>query len=200
MFVGQLSNGRYFAKNQRYQTPDLYAIEYAANSVSYDLNNPQKFQNDILVCILESPHRAEFLNTPNSNWGYAAMGQTGKQFDRYFYQKLSQNHSNITSRTYDVVLLNSVQFQCSGGFCPLCKTARDENWNIMINNDQVYGDLLQRIKALNPKYIINLCTTSYINLQLILHKKLLASGILQGASFTHGRHPSSWYNPNSVIY
>lgn len=200
MFVGQLSNGQFIANNQRYQNPDSYAIDYNCFSISYNLNSPKRFTNNILVCILESPHRNEYLINPNASWGHAAMGQTGRLFDNIFYNKLNQNHSNIASGTYDVVLLNSVQFQCSNGLRPLNKTVRDKNWSSMINYNQVYDDLVKRIRALNPQYIINLCTRGNINLQLILHKKLLASNILQGTSFTHGWHPSSWHNPHSIIY
>lgn len=200
MFVGQLSNRQYTANNQRYQNSDAYAIDYNSSSISYDLNNPNSFQNDILVCILESPHRDEYLINTNTRWGHAAMGQTGKLFDKNFYNMLSQNHGNIAIGTYDVVLLNSVQFQCSNGLRPLNKTVRDGNWNSMINNNEVYDDLLRRIESLNPRYIINLCTKGNINLQLILHAKLLAGNVLQGTRFTHGWHPSSWYNPNANIY
>jgi len=199
MFVGQLSGNRYIAYIQRYQTPWLYAIDYTKNSASYNLANPQKFTNDILICILESPHRAEYSSKTIQGQGYAAMGRTGKLFDGKFYQKLYLHHSNIASKTYDIVLLNSVQFQCSNGCRPLCKKIRDHNWNCMINDNGVYDDLLQRIVALNPQYIINLCTKSYSNLQLILQTKLLSSGILHGINFTHGCHPSSWYDPKSII-
>ena len=200
MFGGQLSNGQYTANNQRYQNSDAYAIDYNSSSISYNLNNPNSFRNDILVCILESPHCDEYLINTNTRWGHAAMGQTGKLFDKKFYNMLSQNHGNIAIGTYDVVLLNSVQFQCSNGLCPLNKTVRDGNWNSMINNNKVYDDLLRRIESLNPHYIINLCTKGNINLQLILHAKLLADNVLQGTHFTHGWHPSSWYNPNANIY
>ena len=200
MFAGQLSNGQYIANNQRYQNPDAYAIDYNSSSISYNLNNPNRFQNNILVCILESPHRDEYLINPNANWGYAAMGQAGKWFDKKFYNKLSQNHSNIAIGTYDVVLLNSVQFQCSKGLRPLNGTVRDKNWNCMINNNQVYGDLLKRIRMLHPQYVINLCTKGNINLRLILHTKLMQNCILHGANYTYGCHPSSWFSPNSSIY
>lgn len=200
MFVGQLSNGAYTANAQRYQNPDLYAIDYQLGGVVYDLDNPKAFRNEILLCIIESPHRDEFSIRGPVNLGYAAMGKTGRLFDRSFYNKLSQNHGNIATGTYDVVLLNSVQFQCSDGLRPLNKTVRDENWNCMINDNQVYDDLLLRIESLNPQYIINLCTKGNINLQLILHTKLLTDNVLQGTNFTHGWHPSSWYNPNSNIH
>ena len=200
MFVGQLSNGVYTANAQRYQNPDLYAIDYQSGGVIYDLNNSKAFRNEILLCIIESPHRDEFSIRGPANLGYAAMGQTGRVFDRNFYTKLLQNHGNIATGTYDVVLLNSVQFQCSDGLRPLNKTVRDGNWNCMINDNQVYDDLLRRIESLNPQYIINLCTKGNINLQLILHTKLLTDNVLRGTNFTHGWHPSSWYNSNSNIH
>lgn len=199
MFVGQLSNGQYTANNQRYQNSDAYAIDYNSSSISYNLNNPNSFQNDILVCILESPHCDEYLINTNTRWGHAAMGQTGKLFDKKFYNMLSQNHGNIAIGTYYVVLLNSVQFQCSNGLCPLNKTVRDGNWNSMINNNDVFDDLLKRINALSPEYIINLCTIGINNLQLILQSKLINAGVLKNGNHTQGHHPSTWFRLQSSI-
>ena len=200
MFAGQLLNGNYIANIQRYQSPDLYAIEYCRNSVGYDLNNIKRFNNNIIVCVLESPHRDEYLKSNNFNCGYSAMGRTGKFFDKKFKDKLLENHTNFCSGNYDIVLLNSVQFQCSNAHRPLKKTIRDTNWNAMINNNDIYDELLHRIQALNPAYIINLCTKSHINLQLILQSKLIRSNVFNICNHTHGWHPSTWNNSKSSIY
>lgn len=164
MFVGRLNKGQYVENARRYQAPESYAIDYAPNSVCYDLNTPKNFENEVIVCILESPHRDEYFKKANPSWGHAAMGRTGKQFDKRFYKKLSQNHSNIASKTYDIVLINSVQYQCSNGRWSLNKNLRDTNWDYMIKDKCVYDDLLQRIRIFNPQYIINLCTKGNINL------------------------------------
>ena len=113
---------------------------------------------------------------------------------------MPSQYIKIWKGDFDIVLINSVQFQCSNGVCPVYKSMRDPNWNTMINNQQVYDDLIERIKVLNPKYLLNLCTKGNINMQLILQSKLICSNIFHGTNYTHGGHPSTWYNPNSIIY
>jgi hypothetical protein len=177
--VGQLTNGSYMACNQRID-------------IDYQQTSNQKFivnaVTSPIIVILESPHRYEYIN------GVAvgpAQNTTGRLFNNHFSNLLSQStvFKYIANGCHDVIMINSVQYQCSLGN-PLNihanKIIRDQVWNNCFNNG-CSQDLLDRISAINPSCIINLCTKGLINLQLILHTQ-----ISHLPNYTYGTHPSTW--------
>ena len=66
-----------------------------------------------IVVVLESPHKDEFNNQnfPNGN---PALGKTGEMLQKYFENILRKNISYLPDN-YRVILMNSIQFQCSLG-------------------------------------------------------------------------------------
>lgn len=142
-----------------------------------------------IVVVLESPHTDEF----NSN-GTAkgpAQGKTGDRFDKYFEQLLKQSSiSNIIGETpHMVVFVNSVQYQCSLGKQPLKGKNRrecNENWRLCFKSG-CDGDLVNRLNALNPIAVINLCTVDL--------KKDVEQKVCNFKNYTSGNHPASWWRP-----
>ena len=147
--------------------------------------------NPVIAVVLESPHKDEY------NAGVPlgpARGTTGRLFDSKFQNIFSQSVLNrhYLSTTYDVILINGVQFQCSLGL-PLSnsnnKLNRDANWLNIFNNHGGSADIVDRLQSLNPALIINLCTKGYSNLQMILDRRLRFA---LSYPYTYGTHPSTW--------
>lgn len=140
-----------------------------------------------IVVILESPHVDEFdaSGTPKG----PAQGKTGNRFDKYFEQLInSSSVSNVIgTESHAVVLVNSVQYQCSLGKQPLKGKNRsdcDKNWKSCFNAGG-NTDLVNRLNALKPVAVINLCTASL--------KKDVDQQICHFSNYTCGYHPASWH-------
>lgn len=145
----------------------------------------------VIAVVLESPHKDEY----NAGRSFdLERGTTGRLFDSKFQNMFSQsvlNHHYL-SAVYDVILVNAVQFQCSLGL-PLNnsnnKLNRDVNWLNIFNNHGGYADIVDRLKALRPVLILNLCSKGYSNLQMILDRQLRSA---LSYPYTYGTHPSTW--------
>ena len=147
-----------------------------------------------IVIILESPHVDEFDS--NGKAKGPAQGKTGDFFDIYFEQLLKQSIiSNIIgTSTHAVVFVNSVQYQCSLGKRPLKGINRNNcnrNWKLCFQSGCDI-DLVDRLNALNPIAVINLCTATL--------KKDVEQKVCHFSNYTRGNHPISWrYNKNRKI-
>ena len=166
------------------------------NQVDYGLS-PKR---DCILLILESPHINEF--DINGLPIGPAIGTTGNNIFRYFEKCINSSLSrefrlNLNqSLTYNVVLLNAIQFQCSEGVKPIKKSNRDENFIKLINNEN-YCDVDKRInwfkqKNSNP-IIINACTKGCSKIPLFVHLDGKISNL--NLNIFHSSHPSSWWLP-----
>lgn len=178
-------------------------VDINYNTMNYSINN--LFKNPIILVILESPHKDEFNG---SNPIGPAQGKTGIFFFSYFANAIAQSAKlngiyNLLS-VYDIVLMNSDQYQCSNGATLngnyLNKKQRDINWkeNFSINNI----DFINRIKAINPTIIINLCTNGISKPTLRnCVETAIFNNILQNTNihYTSGNHPSSWRLKKNII-
>lgn len=193
-YVGEFTNGQ-FTPKQRIN------IEY-----DRDKNGIPIIKNILcdkrIVVILESPHKDEFSLLSNGQWSAngPAFGKTGDLFEDKFESVFSesqsyQNWQLANNATYDVILINSVQFQCSLGKALRKyknKKERDENWYKCINENCIQDDLFYRIEALKPTILINLCTVGLKNLQSVL-SSIISKRINQRILYTSGSHPSTWW-------
>lgn len=165
-------------------------IEYHENTTANGINGTML--NRVIAIVLESPHKEEFGNEGLPKG--PAMGKTGKFFIRNkggFIDFISNSSvSCILKGNYQLVYVNSVQYQTSLGksLKPLTvKTDRDNIWLSVFNNDGGVVDLKQRLDALKPQLVINLCTKGVKNLQLYVD-----NAISVPYKYTFGTHPSTW--------
>jgi len=159
----------------------------------------KKINRKKIVIVLESPHISEF-DLQGNPLG-PAHGTTGRLFDNNFAKLINKSlvMRSLKNKTYDVIIMNAVQYQCSLGK-PLKisknKLNRDKNWILCFFGKG--NDLIQRIKAIKPDVVINLCTKGFMNLQLILNCFLL-DNLPYNIYYTYGSHPSTWNFSYSYI-
>ena len=110
---------------------------------------------ETIVVILESPHIKEFFEEPNG----PANGSSGTNLQKYFWNVLKQifkEHENLRILQYRIILMNSIQYQCSLGVDP--KRFRDHVWLKLWYESDLKNDFSERLQNYNPKIILNLCT------------------------------------------
>ncbi|MHC1714860.1 MAG: hypothetical protein AB9858_04590 [Acidaminococcaceae bacterium] len=185
--IGILDKGKFTIDSERMD------IDYLSNnSIIPVLINP-------IVVILESPHKKEFINKIPQG---PAQGHSGRLFKNKF-EKLIQNshlYNNLSNIKADVVLVNAVQFQCSLGHKLNNienKRLKDKYWTKCFDSG-CNEDLIDRISAINPIAILNLCTKGCDNLQMKLHDYIKESK-LQKINYSLGSHPSTWNFRNAYI-
>lgn len=171
--------------------PILYSMTGASVASKDKLNN-------VIVLILESPHIDEF----SSKVIAPAMGKTGEHCFRYFDKLFAKSclASRVSkSKQYDLVFVNSVQYQTSCGASPLTdkanKQRRDTNWMTIFNAGSS-DDLLKRLAALKPVLVLNLCTKSTMNLQAAVDATVKPK---YSKNYTTGDHPFNWFKPSAKI-
>jgi len=165
-------------------------IDYHGNKTANGINGSNL--NCVIVIVLESPHKEEFGITGLPKG--PAMGKTGSFFIRNtkgFVDFISNSGvSYILKGNYQLVYVNSVQYKTSLRISlntQSARTGRDNIWLSVFNNDGGEIDLKQRLKALRPQLVINLCTKGVKNLQLYVDKAISVP-----YKYTFGTHPSTW--------
>lgn len=169
-----------------------------------DINYSQysKGNNKTIVILLESPHIDEFNIQGQTYTTAPAWGKTGTMINKYFIIALNnsiraiQNNcqnflTNIT--TYDVLLVNAIQYQCSLGMRPINIGIRNKVFACLWNktSDSFRQDLIERLNILNPDLIVNACTSElkkrFCNNNAIM-PGLANWNVMMNAS----SHPSVW--------
>ena len=146
----------------------------------------KKTSNKIIVVVLENPHEFEYEG--NKPLG-PAMGRTGSLFFKYFETLL--NKMDFPNYTYDVILMNSVQYQASRGL-PIKnenKTIRDNNWLEIFTNFKK-NDFINRVNKLKPDVVINMCTKGNINIFNMVETELLSTP--HTYNYFYSPHPCRW--------
>lgn len=168
-----------------------------ANSDSLSCNRNQHYKT--IVIILESPHADEYNNSCFIN---PALGKTGKNLQKYFgklIKKLAKFEPYLNSGQYRIILMESIQYQCSLGIQPLNIEIRDlvfsEIWNLKKTKD----DFRERLSSYHPDIILNLCTKGKTKKEL---RKLVQESIdslckNKKVKLYRGGHPSGWYSPKN---
>ena len=133
----------------------------------FDSLKTRKKDELIIVIILESPHISEFSTKREDDFfddkilANPALGKTGNNLQKYFTHNNLNNlieksiHDLHKYKKYKVILMNSIQYQCSLGCNP--KKYRDHNW-IQYWFSQGKEEFLERLQIYNPDIIFNLCT------------------------------------------
>lgn len=177
----------------------------ARKNVIYDFRNKtiNLTKKNIIAVILESPHKYEFDQAGNALG--PAMGSTGRLFFKKFnllFSKSKLYRSCIKiNTTYNIVFINSIQYQTSCGNSlrtMASRTVRDQIWLYMFH-EKGSINFLTRLKCLNPTCIINLCTKGVYNLQLEVDNSIKSSNNYKGI-YTYGTHPSTWNFDWSTIF
>ena len=122
---------------------------------------------ETIVVILESPHIKEFFEEPNG----PANGSSGTNLQKYFWNVLEQifkEHENLRILQYRIILMNSIQYQCSLGVDT--KRFRDHVWLKLWYDCNLKEDFSERLKEYHPKIILNLCTQGNHSLEQGLPK------------------------------
>lgn len=114
-----------------------------------DIKMVEGYEN--IVIILESPHIEEYKDP---KFRAPALGLTGCYLQNYFYEiiklHLQKKHS------YNVILMNAIQLQCSLGEEP--KKFRDKLWCELWFEDGGKDNFIKRLGQYLPNIIINACT------------------------------------------
>ena len=113
-----------------------------------------------IVIVLESPHKSEFnLKNDDLNMDVnPALGKTGSNLQKYFTDAYLRLIIADLPSKYRVILMNSIQYQCSLGTSP--PKYRDHIWlNLWFGSRGVFQDsFVTRLHSYHPDYIFNLCT------------------------------------------
>ena len=128
-----------------------------------------------LVIILESPHVKEYWDQGKKDDPTPAIGKTGKNLSKKLQDLIDsvieyeRPNSNLSSNKFDIILMNSIQYQCSLGidtkylrdkvFRKLwddsaTKIGKDKNRKTLNTKE----DFINRLTEYEPDYIFNLCT------------------------------------------
>ena len=161
--------------------------------IDYSQNNTNR--NCILI-ILESPHFDEYDTITHQAKG-PAYGTTGKWFEKNFLNIL--NNSNVVldkNLIYDIIFINSVQYQASQGMKPLKLLIKDKNW-LSFWHKGFNADLCKRIRTFNRNtIIINACTYGGKKLHDRVHSVLYCAyqkHIGNTNNLYQSYHPSTWW-------
>lgn len=167
----------------------------------YAFSSGKTYADKNICVILESPHRLEYdaANQPIA----LVMGKTGCLFFDRFPKLLSESKMPMKDGTYNVMLMNAVQYQTSCGLNPIDRSIRDRNWLDIYEKHGGEMDLKKRIFSLKPRHTINLCTGGR-NPNGLRHKvseSLDRFGLKKGSHYTEGNHPASWefYQGNTRV-
>lgn len=129
-----------------------------------------------IVIVLESPHIEEFkkfkLKSGTDISASPAMGETGGALQELFTQEFvenifEKNNGIDINKSYKVILMNSIQFQCSCGINT--KIIRDHMWlKLWFGENNLKEDFEKRIKSYNPDIIFNFCTRGDHQLEIYI--------------------------------
>ena len=174
-----------------------------------DYSQYSKGNNKTIVILLESPHIDEFNIQGQTYTTAPAWGKTGTMINKYFILALNNSISAIQNNcpnfltnitTYDVLLVNAIQYQCSLGMRPINIGIRNKVFACLWNktSDSFRQDLIERLKILNPDLIINACT-SELKKRFCNNKAIIPSLANCNVMMNASSHPSVW-NRNTKIF
>ncbi len=136
-----------------------------------------------IVLIIESPHKDEFTDRA---FIAPAMGKTGEYLAAYLPKLLHMlllHHPMAGS--YALVLMNTIQYQCSLGEVPT--KFRDRIWRDLW--ERLADDFIARLKSYRASIVFEMCTSSDGRKQLVQNR--LKREISCPIFIT--THPCSWW-------
>lgn len=208
-------------KNNKLIFHDLN-FEYCRRN-NKDLSIHSNWSDKTIVVILESPHKYEFSKGNIQ----PAKGITGVRLQKY-YKKIFEQ-SNLSDGKYRVILMNSIQYQCSFGESP--NKYRDHIWLSLWFNENMCEDFAKRLVRYQPNVIYNFSTkgnhskekvdtsipSTLINGKYIKYcapnyngsegattlREIITKSILQiqpNCELYEGSHPASWIPHKDSTY
>lgn len=135
------------------------------NDINIDQNSKK------IVIILESPHVKEYWDRGKKDDPTPAIGNTGINLSKKLKDLIKNvikhegNNSNLSSNQFHIILMNSIQYQCSLGIDT--KYLRDKVFRKLWDDSETKickGDLNTkesfycRLENYAPDYIFNFCT------------------------------------------
>lgn len=122
----------------------------------------------VILLILESPHRYEYVRDKNGKLLARAPAQNRSLFGAgrgiEFYGHLVLNRIGLADGEYFLVIANPVPYQCSlssvmpGKPIPLHADVRDHVWRQLFKLDCVWQNFLDRLDVYRPEIFVNCCT------------------------------------------
>jgi hypothetical protein len=152
---------------------------------------------NIMLLILESPHKSEYKHDKKSftlKPKAPAQGYTGRNLESFLSDILKKIPA-IPEGSYNLIISNPIPYLCSLGIFTdkLNTKVRDNVWNAVWNIADKKGeyvirkDFINRCKLYRPEYIINCCTAK---LKQNVTDCLLANKFTDNLYIAH--HPSAW--------
>ena len=147
-------------------------------------------ENDSCVLVLESPHKAEYETIAEEKLALGpAQGITGRNIEAYVANLLTIALNNKTivvdikdnnSKTFDLVLMNAIQFQCS--LEKKTKFYRDAMFHLCWQQSKIVDDFENRLAntVTDNSIIINCCTKGNFAKQLLKSKGSLKTKNIDG--------------------
>lgn len=114
-----------------------------------DTKIDEHYCNKTIVIVLESPHVAEYIG----DYVSPALGTTGRNLGKHLHSVLS---GVVSNDKYRIILMNSVQYQCSLGEKP--GMYRDNMWLKLWFKEKMNNDFVKRLQSYKPDIIFNFCT------------------------------------------
>lgn len=174
----------------------------------HDLAISKNSEGHTILLVLESPHIDEFSNEIISP--SPALGKTGENLQSKFdiiLQECIDNGYIELNGSYRIILMNSVQYQCSLGFAT--KYFRNKIFSEMWKQNEIKQDFCNRIRKYQPDYIFNFCTggNKRNSFRSVIQKEIMSSTQKPFESerevirFFIGNHPASWFfNKNNARF
>ena len=172
---------------------------------------------DMLVVVVESPHKDEYCNE-NLSCPIAAaqgdtIGDTGYGIEHHLANIVNQITYNIPDMAdeYRVIIANPIRWQTSlfslHGESPRnspWNKLRDAIWSALWSIDAVRCDFLDRLCKYNPSIVVNACTGGSGNdgFNAEVDQFLLCNNVIPDENRRpRTPHPSLWHQPsNRRIY
>lgn len=172
-------NGKFYFSKQEREKVDILDL-------STDINKEDK----TIVIVLESPHIDEYLSD-NKFGPTPAIGKTGTNLQKYFnHEKIFEKIERTDEyQNYRVILMNVIQYQCSLGVDT--KIFRDDIFDGLLEDVDIVGDFVNRLKSYNPNVIFNGCTEGKNKIRRKKISKIIRDNFDNVILFEMN-HPSCW--------
>lgn len=163
-----------------------------ANRDSLSCNRNQHYKT--IVIILESPHANEYKNSCFIN---PALWTTGEKLQNYFEKLIKK--LDLNSGQYRIILMESIQYQCSLGIQPLDENIRDLVFSEIWNLKEIKEDFSNRLFSYHPDIILNLCTKGKNKKELRELVQDFINSLYKNkkVKLYRGGHPSGWHSPRN---
>lgn len=203
IYAGEVDNGKVIKKWFSKENREIQ-IQQGNSTQCYDFSKLKPDTNkESIVIILESPHHDEYELNSSWNQPNPALGTTGTNLEKYIdclIDAVSQLDPKIMKGKYQIVLMNSIQYQCSLG--RINGRLNDEIRNLIFTSiwskQEIKDDFSERLKSYKPSIIFNCCTSGNKGLRQLIQQEIEKNFKNSNTTLFEGTHPSSWYYENNI--